>query len=68
MFETQEEAKKTGKSKYNKVELDLEILKIKQKHNLDPGDNPPPPGKKLRRWLHRKKKQRLDLENVQAQI
>ena len=28
------------------------------------GENPPSPNKKLRRWLSRKKKQKLDLQNI----
>ena len=66
MFEEQEEGKELEKNKYDHGELDLEILRLNQSHSLDPGlgENPPSPNKKLRRWLSRKKKQKLDLQNI----
>ena len=59
---------KENKKICNEVELDKEIVKLKQKHSREPGmeENPPSPNKKQKRWhcLKEKKKKRIKAESL----
>ena len=65
MFQEQEEARKADRVKHDNEELDLEIYKLKQKHNIEKSleDPPPPPSKKLRKWQNNRRKKKPQIEN-----
>ena len=63
MFTELEENKKI----YDEVELEEEVVKLKEKHNREPGleDPPPPPCKRQKRWHTFKKKKWKLAENIE---
>ena len=66
MLQEAQEKKKV----YDEVELNEEIVKLKQKHLREPGmEDNPPPSKKLKRWhslKSKKRKKTKDFDNLEA--
>ena len=57
-----------NKKVYDEVELNEEIVKLKQKHLREPGmEDNPPPNKKLKRWHSLKSKKRKKTKASESQ-